>query len=158
MKQNKIPALDEPQLRKSFKIKARDFVRAGEVSLQVQRILKNIGFEEDLVRRVAICAYESEMNLVLHGGDGDLMLTVHSENIVLDVTDNGPGIDDIELALQEGYSTATSEQREMGFGAGMGLPNIEKNADSLEVSSEKGAGTNLKITLKASKDGGEVSV
>jgi serine/threonine-protein kinase RsbT len=153
-----MPAHDKPQLRRSFKIEARDFLRAGEVSLQVQRTLKNIGFEEELVRRAAICAYEAEMNVVLHGGDGAFMLTVHFEEIVLDVKDDGPGIENIELALKEGYSTATPEQREMGFGAGMGLPNIKKNADSLEIRSTKGTGTHLTIGLKASKDGGEVNV
>jgi anti-sigma regulatory factor (Ser/Thr protein kinase) len=153
-----MPAHDKPQLSKRFRIEARDFLRAGEVSLQVQRTLKNIGFEEELVRRVAICAYEAEMNVVLHGGDGVLMLTVHFEEIILDVTDDGPGIENIELALKEGYSTATPEQREMGFGAGMGLPNIKKNADSFELKSEKGAGTHLKMGLKARKSGGKVNV
>jgi anti-sigma regulatory factor (Ser/Thr protein kinase) len=153
-----MPAHDKPQLKRSFKIEARDFLRAGEVSLQVQRTLKNIGFEEELVRRVAICAYEAEMNVVLHGGDGVLTLTLHSENIVLHVVDDGPGIENIELALKEGYSTATPEQREMGFGAGMGLPNIKKNADSLELESGQGAGTHLKIMLKVRKKGGDVSV
>jgi serine/threonine-protein kinase RsbT len=153
-----MPAHDKPQLKRSFKIEAKDFLRAGEVSLQVQRTLKNIGFEEKLVRRVAICAYEAEMNVVLHGGDGVLTLTIHSENIVLHVVDDGPGIENIELALKEGYSTATPEQREMGFGAGMGLPNIKKNADSLEVESGKGAGTHLKVMLKVTKNGGDMSV
>lgn len=153
-----MPARDKEQLSKSFKIEPRDFLRAGEVSLQVQRTLKNIGFEEELVRRAAICAYEAEMNVVLHGGDGILILNVHSEKIVLDVTDDGPGIEDIDLALKEGYSTATPEQREMGFGAGMGLPNIKENADSFEVKSGKGSGTHLTIRLKARKDGGEPNV
>ena len=153
-----MPAPDKAQLSKRFKIEPRDFLRAGEVSLQVQRTLKNIGFQEELIRRAAICAYEAEMNVVLHGGDGILMLTVHSDEIVLDVTDDGPGIEDIDLALKEGYSTATPEQREMGFGAGMGLPNIKKNADSFEVKSGKGTGTHLTMGLKARKDGGELDV
>ena len=152
-----MPTHDKVQLTRSFKIESKDFLRAGEVSLQVQRTLKNIGFEEELVRRVAICAYEAEMNVVLHGGDGVLTLRVHSENVVLHVADDGPGIENIELALKEGYTTATPEQREMGFGAGMGLPNIKKNADSLEVKSGKGTGTNLTIALEARKDGGEVN-
>ena len=152
-----MPAHDKPQLKRSFKIEARDFLRAGEVSLQVQKTLKNIGFGEELVRRVAICAYEAEMNVVLHGGNGVLMLTVHFGEIVLDVKDGGPGIENIELALMEGYSTATPEQREMGFGAGMGLPNIRKNADSFELKSGKGTGTHLTIRLKAIKNGGEIS-
>ena len=155
--QNKMPAHKKPKLTRSFKIEARDFLRAGEVSLQVQKTLKNIGFEEELVRRVAICAYEAEMNVVLHGGDGVLTLTLRFGEIVLDVKDGGPGIENIELALKEGYSTATPEQREMGFGAGMGLPNIQKNADSFEIKSWKGTGTHLRIGLKAIKEGGEIN-
>lgn len=147
-----------PHLKKNFKIKFRDFFRAGEVSIQLQGILKSIGFEPDLVRRASVCAYESEMNVVMHGGDGDFTLTVDPENIILDVKDNGAGIENIELAFQEGYSTATSEHREMGFGAGMGLPNIKRNADSIEVKSEKGNGTHLKIGLKVGQDGSRVYV
>jgi serine/threonine-protein kinase RsbT len=134
-------------LKRQFDIKARDFVRAGEASIEVQSILKKIGFDADCVRRVAVCAYEAEMNVVMHGGDGMLVLTVEPRKIVLDFKDEGPGIENVELALQEGYSTATSEYREMGFGAGMGLPNIKKNADSLEIHSDKGKGTQLKISI-----------
>jgi len=137
-----------PALTKSFTIKARDFAKAGESSLQIQSILKSIGFVSDLIRRISICAYEAEMNVVMHGGDGELLLTVDPQNIVLDVSDDGPGIEDVELALREGYSTATPEYREMGFGAGMGLPNIKKNADSLEINSHNGRGAHLKISFK----------
>lgn len=132
-------------LTKSFSIKARDFIRAGEVSIQIQGLLKTIGFDPSLVRRVAVCAYESEMNVVMHGGDGNLYMNVDSSGIAIEVMDDGPGIENIELALQEGYSTATVEYREMGFGAGMGLPNIQKNADSLKIESKKGGGTFLKM-------------
>ncbi len=137
-----------PALTKTFFIKARDFVKAGESSLQIQSMLKSIGFTPDLIRRISICAYEAEMNVVMHGGDGELSLTVDPQNIVLDVSDDGPGIEDVELALREGYSTATPEYREMGFGAGMGLPNIKKNADSLEIDSHNGKGVHLKISFK----------
>jgi len=134
-------------LKKHFKIKARDFVRAGEVSIEVQSLLKTIGFGANYVRRAAVCAYEAEMNVVMHGGDGVLELTVDPENIVMDFTDDGPGIDNIDLALQEGFSTATQEYREMGFGAGMGLPNIKNHADSLEINSKKGGGSHLRISF-----------
>ena len=134
-------------LKKHFEIKARDFARAGEVSIEVQSVLKAIGFGANYVRRVAVCAYEAEMNVVMHGGDGVLELTVDPENIVMDFTDDGPGIDNIDLALQEGFSTATQEYREMGFGAGMGLPNIKNHADSLEINSKKGAGIHLRISF-----------
>ncbi|MCP4666959.1 MAG: anti-sigma regulatory factor [Deltaproteobacteria bacterium] len=137
-----------PDLERSFKVKHNDFGKAGEVSIEVQGILKDIGFDPALIRRVSICAYESEINVVMHGGDGTVLLTIDPEIIALDVKDDGPGISDIALALRDGYSTATLEHREMGFGAGMGLSNIKNNADSLEVNSEKGMGTRLQIGFK----------
>jgi len=136
-------------LTKNYPIKARDYLRAGEVSMQVQGLLKSIGFAQAMIRRVSICAYEAEMNVVMHGGDGSLTVEINTDGIVLDVRDDGPGIEDISLALQEGYSTASEEAREMGFGAGMGLPNIQKNSDSLDIVSEKGKGTEVKIGFKA---------
>ena len=135
-------------LVKSFNITARDFAKAGEGSLQIQSLLKSIGFDPDLIRRISICAYEAEMNVVMHGGDGEMVLTVGSRNILLEAMDNGPGIKDVELALREGYSTATPEHREMGFGAGMGLPNINRNADSLAIDSSDGRGAHLKMGFK----------
>jgi serine/threonine-protein kinase RsbT len=136
-------------LTKNYPIKARDYLRAGEVSMQVQGLLKSIGFAQEMIRRVSICAYEAEMNVVMHGGDGRLTVEINTAGIMLDVRDDGPGIEDISLALQEGYSTASEEAREMGFGAGMGLPNIQKNSDSLDIVSEKGKGTEVKIGFKA---------
>jgi len=136
-------------LTKIYSIKARDYLRAGEVSMQVQSLLKSIGFAQETIRRVSICAYEAEMNVVMHGGDGRMTVEINTDGICLDVKDEGPGIEDISLALQEGYSTASEEAREMGFGAGMGLPNIQKNSDSLEIVSEKEKGTEVKIGFKA---------
>ncbi len=140
-----------PTLSKSFLIKARDYLRAGQVSIQVQGILKKIGFEEALIRRVSICAYEAEMNVVMHGADGTLHLVIDTVAIALAVKDSGPGIENIELAMKEGYSTASEEAREMGFGAGMGLPNIKKNCDSLKIDSEKGKGTLLAMSFDLKK-------
>jgi serine/threonine-protein kinase RsbT len=134
-----------PQLQKRFNVDPRDFVRAGEASLQVQRMLRNIGFEEQIIRRASVCAYEAEMNIVMYGGKGELVLTVNPNQIELQVNDDGTGIGDIGAALQEGFSTAPAEYREMGFGAGMGLPNIKKNADSLDIRSGHDQGTRLKI-------------
>jgi serine/threonine-protein kinase RsbT len=130
-------------LSKEYTLKARDFIHAGEGSIDIKKTLKSLGFAPDLVRRVSVCAYESEMNVVMHGGDGTLSMTIDSTGIVIEVKDNGPGIGDINLALTEGYSTALDEDREMGFGAGMGLPNIVKNSDSVEISSVKNKGTYL---------------
>ena len=136
-----------PQLQKRFDVQPRDFVRAGEASLQVQRTLRNIGFEENIIRRASVCAYEAEMNIVMYGGKGELVLTVNPDEIVLNVNDDGPGIEDIGAALKEGFSTAPAEYREMGFGAGMGLPNIKRNADSLDIRSICDQGTRLKIVF-----------
>jgi serine/threonine-protein kinase RsbT len=143
-----------PHLSKSFAIKARDYIRGGDVSIQIQGLLKTIGFDASLIRRVSVCAYEAEMNVVMHGGEGTLTLTVDTDAIVIDVKDEGPGIENIELALQEGYSTASEEQRELGFGAGMGLPNIQKNADDLEIVSEEGEGTHVRISFGVRGNGG----
>ena len=139
-------------LERRFTIRANDFVKAGEVSIEVQGILKKIGFDPALIRRVSICAYEAEMNVVMHGGDGEMLLRVEPERIDLECRDRGGGIEDIELALQPGYSTAKPEHQEMGFGAGMGLPNIKKNASSLDLDSRKGGGTHL--TMKFEVDDG----
>lgn len=134
-----------PKLRKDFTVKARDFMRAGEASVRIKGLLKSIGFDNDLIRRVAICSYESEMNIVMHGSDGKLTITVNDRQVTVEARDAGPGIEDIDLALQEGFSTATNEHREMGFGAGMGLPNCKKNTDVFEIRSRKGEGTHLRM-------------
>jgi len=136
-----------PHVQKRFDVQPRDFVRAGEASLKVQRMLRSIGFEEDIIRRASVCAYEAEMNVVMYGGKGEMVLTVSPDEIELQVNDDGPGIEDVEAALQEGFSTAPAEYREMGFGAGMGLPNIRKNADVLDIRSGGGHGTRLKIVF-----------
>jgi anti-sigma regulatory factor (Ser/Thr protein kinase) len=127
--------------KKSFNIKKRDFIRAGEASITVQNILKSLNIDSRLIRRIAICGYEGEMNVVMHGGDGIFTIEINTEKIIIDITDNGDGIENIELAMQKGYSTATEEHREMGFGAGMGLPNMKTNSDLLRIESEKGKGT-----------------
>ena len=135
-------------LTKTFRVQPRDFVKAGEASLKIQRLLKEIGFDPILIRRVAVCAYESEMNVVMYGGEGKILLEVSAEKISVITDDDGPGIENIEKAMQEGYSTAPPEYREMGFGAGMGLPNIKKNADLFEIRSGKGDGTTLIMSFE----------
>lgn len=134
-------------LKKSYHIKARDFIRAGEASISVQNILKSMNIEPKMIRRIAICGYEGEMNAVMHGGDGLLSIEIDEEKLILEVSDDGPGIEDIEMAMQAGFSTAVDEHREMGFGAGMGLPNMEKNSDKITVKSEKGQGTRVKMVF-----------
>ncbi|UCF91209.1 MAG: ATP-binding protein [Desulfobacterales bacterium] len=134
-------------LKKCFHVKKRDFISAGEASINIQNILKSMQIDPKLIRRIAICGYEGEMNVVMHGGDGMVCAEINTDNIVLDISDNGPGIEDIRLAMQKGYSTATDEYREMGFGAGMGLPNMEKNADLFTIESEKGKGTRVRMVF-----------
>ena len=136
-----------PRFKKSFHIKGGDFILAGEASINIQNLLKSMDFDRRLIRRIAICGYEGEMNVVMHAGDGWLSLEVDTEKLVLEVKDSGPGIEDIDLAMQAGYSTAKDDYREMGFGAGMGLPNMKKNSDQIYIESQKSQGTNVQMVF-----------
>jgi len=126
-----------------FFVQGNDFANAGMASTEVKSILKKIGFDPKLVRRVAIATYEGEMNVVMHAQRAKVNLTVTPRLIEVVIDDEGKGIPDVEQAMQEGFTTATEEMRAMGFGSGMGLPNIKKNADDLEIKSEVGKGTTL---------------
>jgi len=138
---------------KSFSIKGGDFTNAGEASVKVKNILKEVGFDPEAIRRVAIASYEAEMNVVMYGTGGVMDFTVEKNEVHLVIKDKGPGIPDIELAMQEGFSTATDEMREMGFGAGMGLPNIKKNSDEFAIESEVNRGTEVKMTIRSHRRG-----
>jgi len=131
-----------------YQVLGKDFSNAGKVSTAIKDTLKRMGINPAVVRRVAIVSYEAEMNLVMYATRGKMALSVSRDAVTLNVADEGPGIPDVSLALQEGYSTATPEMREMGFGAGMGLPNIRKNADEFDISSEVGRGTRLFIRVQ----------
>ena len=131
-----------------YQVLGKDFSNAGKVSTAIKDTLKRMGINPSVVRRVAIVSYEAEMNLVMYATRGKMALSVSRDAVTLNVADEGPGIPDVSLALQEGYSTATPEMREMGFGAGMGLPNIRKNADEFDISSEVGRGTRLFIRVQ----------
>jgi len=128
-----------------YHIAGKDFKHAGEASSRLRRALKRLGFRPDVVRRVAIASYEAEMNVVIFTDCGQIRVNVQPSKVLLEVEDSGPGIPDIEKALQPGYSTASDWVREIGFGAGMGLPNMQKMSDKLEVESEEGKGTLLKM-------------
>lgn len=130
-----------------YNIVKNDFKRAGEASSNIKTILKKVGIDNKTIRKVAIVTYESEMNIVIHSNGGNIIAYINSDNIVIEAIDNGPGIKDLTLALKEGYSTATHEIRELGFGAGMGLPNIRKYSDEFEINSDSN-GTRLLITIK----------
>ncbi len=134
--------------QQNFAIHGGDFVNAGESSCKIRIILKEIGVDAEIIRRVAIAAYEAEMNVVMYAELGKMHFMVTPKKIHLTIEDKGQGIENIELAMQPGYSTATEEMREMGFGAGMGLPNIRKNADVFNISSIVGKGTTLKLTFE----------
>jgi anti-sigma regulatory factor (Ser/Thr protein kinase) len=140
--------------KKNYHIKARDFIRAGEASISIQNLLKSLDFDSKLIRRVAICGYEGEMNVVMHGGDGVLSLEIDSDKLIMEILDDGPGIADIGKAMQKGFSTASDEHREMGFGAGMGLPNMQKNSDNITIESEIGRGTLVRMMFFTDKGSG----
>jgi serine/threonine-protein kinase RsbT len=131
-----------------YEVAGRDFANAGRVSTAIKDTLKRLGIQPAIVRRVAIASYEAEMNVVMYAVHAQFRLTVSPEAVAIEVEDTGPGIEDIGLAMQEGFSTATPEMREMGFGAGLGLPNIRKNADDFVIASEVGRGTRLTIRVR----------
>ena len=124
-----------------FDVLGSDFTSAGQASVQVKKNLRQLGFDSEVIRRVSIAMYEGEINMVIHAGGGTADVIVNEEYIEIILRDNGPGIVDIEKAMQAGYSTASDTIRSLGFGAGMGLPNMKKNTDSMEISSVIGVGT-----------------
>jgi serine/threonine-protein kinase RsbT len=132
----------------TFRVFGRDFQNAGKASTEIRTVLKSLGVHPAIIRRMAIASYEAEMNVVMYAEHAVMTLELTPNMIRLAVDDYGPGIPDIERAMQEGYSTASPEMREMGFGAGMGLPNIRKNADEFTVTSTVGTGTKLMIALR----------
>ena len=143
----------ESTYRKEFPVRGGDFAKAGAVACEIKELLKDLGIASATVRRAAIVAYEAEMNVIMYAREARVDLSVSPEEVRLTVDDRGPGIPDIELALTEGYSTATAEMRELGFGAGMGLPNIKRNADVFAIDSEVGRGTRLDIIIRTNGHG-----
>jgi len=132
-----------------LEVKGWDFTNAGRASLMVKNYLKEIGVSDTIIKRVAIVCYEAEMNVVLYADEGVVDFKVTPDKIILVIEDKGPGIPNLKLALKEGFSTATDEIRDMGFGAGMGLPNIKKNSDIFNIESEAGKGTKLSIQINS---------
>ena len=126
-----------------FEVDGEDFTSAGQASVQVKKNLRQLGIDPETIRRVSIAMYEGEINMVVHAGGGIAEVGVFDEYIEIVLDDRGPGIADIEKAMQEGYSTATDNIRSLGFGAGMGLPNMKKNTDSLNIESTVGVGTKI---------------
>lgn len=131
-----------------YDVSATDFSRAGEASGNVKIILKKLGIASTVIRKIAISMYEAEINMVIHADGGVIDVEIFEDKVSIVLKDVGPGIPDIEKAMQEGFSTATEEARDLGFGAGMGLPNMKRNSDFLNVSSVVGEGTTVSITVK----------
>lgn len=130
-----------------YEVPGDDFTRAGEASGDVKAHLKKLGFDPSTVRNVVIALYEAEINMVIHAGGGTIDISIDPECIKMELVDHGPGIADISLAMQEGYSTAPDNVRALGFGAGMGLPNIKKYTDEMIIESEVGVGTVMKLRV-----------
>lgn len=128
-------------MRESYVIQGGNFDTAGEISGEIKTILRDLGIEASSLRRIVVVAFEAEMNVVMYARQGTLTFILTDDEVNLEVRDEGPGIPDLELAFQEGYSTASDEMRELGFGFGMGLPNMKKNSDDLRVETEVGKGT-----------------
>ena len=126
-----------------FDVLGDDFTSAGQASVQVKKNLRQLGLDSDTIRRVSIAMYEGEINMVIHAGGGVAEVVVSEEFIEIILDDKGPGIYDIDKAMQAGYSTATDTVRSLGFGAGMGLPNMKKNTDSMEIFTTPGVGTRI---------------
>lgn len=131
-----------------FTVDGSDFTLAGETSSKVKKTLNQLGFNPAVVRRVAIAMYEGEINMVIHANGGTIDVSISPEEIIVWLRDTGPGIPDIAKAMQEGYSTATNKVRELGFGAGMGLPNMKKYTDDMEIETELGVGTTVKLVIR----------
>jgi anti-sigma regulatory factor (Ser/Thr protein kinase) len=128
-----------------FTVEGGNFSKAGTASSQLKKILKQLNVDPKVIKRIVVALYEAEVNIVAHAYNGMIYIDIDTHKINISLVDEGPGIHDIELAMQKGYSTASSAVREMGFGAGMGLPNMKNNTDELKVSSEVGKGTTVEM-------------
>jgi anti-sigma regulatory factor (Ser/Thr protein kinase) len=130
-----------------FDVQGDDFTSAGQASVQVKKNLRQLGIDAEIIRRVSIAMYEGEINMVIHAGGGVADVAVCEEYIEIILEDKGPGIKDIEQAMQAGYSTAPDSIRSLGFGAGMGLPNMKKNSDDMTIDSTVGVGTRIVMKI-----------
>ena len=134
--------MSEP-LTFEFIVDGENFTSAGEASVSMKKHLRKLGFSPDIIRKVSIAMYEGEINMVIHAGGGEAEVRVHEDYIEIVLSDNGPGIKDIDEAMREGFSTAPDQIRSLGFGAGMGLPNMKRYSDDMQITSEVGVGTTV---------------
>ena len=135
-------------LRFTYEVEGGDLTQAGEASSQMKRALKQLGLPPEVIRRVSICMYEGEINMVIHADGGTASVEVGLDDIVITLADRGPGIPDIKQAMEPGWSTAGETARDLGFGAGMGLPNMKKYSDEIDVKSTVGVGTTVTMTVR----------
>ena len=135
----------------SYEIESGKYNSAGEISKQVKSTLVKFGIDSILIRKIAVCSYEAEINVIIHSLGGKMTLSVGVDDIVVEIDDIGPGIENIELAMSEGYSTASPDARRMGFGAGMGLPNMKATCDKFSITSSKEDGTHIKMVFYRSE-------
>lgn len=134
-------------LHMHYKVDGDDFTVAGEASGKVKKLLNTLGFDPTTVRKTAIAMYEGEINMVIHANGGTIDVDIMPNKIVAVLKDSGPGIKDVEKAMQEGFSTASEQVRELGFGAGMGLPNMKRYSDEMTVETKPGVGTTVTLTI-----------
>lgn len=139
--------MPEQGITLEFRLEGADFDTAGEASSKIKRTLQQLGVRPEIIRRIAISAYEAEMNVIIHAYRGVIRAGIYSDRTELVVDDEGPGIPDVDLAMREGYSTAPDHIREMGFGAGMGLPNMARCTDKFDIKSVIGTGTKLTMII-----------
>ena len=130
-----------------FDVAGENFTSAGEASVQVKKNLRSLGIAPDIIRRVSIAMYEGEINMVIHAGGGKAEVLVEPDKITIILSDEGPGIADVSQAMQEGFSTAPDNIRALGFGAGMGLPNMKRYTDTMDIDTELGKGTTITMTV-----------
>ena len=130
-----------------FDIDGDNFTSAGEASIRIKKLLREMGFSSEIIRRVSVAMYEGEINMVIHADGGSADVNVYCDKIEIILADKGPGISNIELAMQEGYSTAPDTIRSLGFGAGMGLPNMKRYTDDMKIESKVGIGTTIYMTV-----------
>ena len=135
-------------IQESYPVQADDMTAAGDVSARIKRHMKRLGVPAAVMRRVSVCTYEAEINLVIHSDGGQIDFEIAEDRITVRASDVGPGIPDIDKAMTEGWSTATNEVRNMGFGAGMGLPNMKRYSDEMTIDTEVGKGTTVTIQIK----------
>ena len=132
-----------------YPVEGGDMIEAGEASSKMKLTLKKLGLPQDVIRRASICMYEGEINMVIHAGGGEAVVDIDPDKVVIVLTDHGPGIADVNKAMQEGWSTAPDNVRSLGFGAGMGLPNMKKYSDEMTIDSVVGEGTTLRMVVYA---------